>query len=205
MNSVRKIKLSDRNKHQLANKLCTECGICCNGDLFKDVELRQEDDPAKLAALGLNLSGRGRSSDSRTKNPKSKIQNLKFRQPCTAFSDCKCKVYSNRPAHCREFECALLKATTAGAVEIPAALEIILTTRKRADSISRLMERMGDSNKTQCLSIRFRKLQRTLEANTASAEAAAKFSRLAQSVHKLNLSLEKYFYPGSSMQIHSHQ
>ena len=190
---------------QLVEKLCTQCGICCNGGLFKDVELRQEDDPAKLEAMGLTLSGRGRNANAKTKNPKSKTRNLKFQQPCTAFTDCKCTIYSNRPAHCREFECALLKATTAGTVEIPAALEIIRTTRKRADSIRQIMERLGESSENRCLSIRFRKVRRTLEAVAVSKENASRFSRLARSVQVLNLILEKYFYPGFDMQFPSRQ
>lgn len=197
---VRAKKLSYGKKPHLIDKLCTQCGICCNGDLFKDVELRETDDPLKLVALGLTIPARGRSATVNTTNPKSRIQNPKFQQPCTAFTNCKCSIYPDRPAHCREFECALLKATAAGKIEIPVAIEIIQRTRKRADSIRQLMERLGESRENQCLNIRFRRVRRSLEESPISKENASRFSRLARSVHALNLILGKYFYPGSAMQ-----
>ena len=38
-------------------KLCPNCGLCCNGVLFADVELRVGDDAKRLQKLGLTLEG----------------------------------------------------------------------------------------------------------------------------------------------------
>src|ERR1035441_3049702 len=41
-------------------QLCPKCGLCCNGVLFADVELRKGDDVQRLAELGLSLEKKGR-------------------------------------------------------------------------------------------------------------------------------------------------
>ena len=42
------------------SQLCPKCGLCCNGVLFADVELRKGDDAERLAELGLLLEKKGR-------------------------------------------------------------------------------------------------------------------------------------------------
>src|SRR5208283_6243064 len=37
------------------SQLCPNCGLCCNGVLFADVELRKGDDAQRQAQLGLRL------------------------------------------------------------------------------------------------------------------------------------------------------
>jgi hypothetical protein len=43
---------------KIVRQLCLRCGICCNGVLFRDVELQAGDDPARLRGLGLDLQAR---------------------------------------------------------------------------------------------------------------------------------------------------
>src|ERR1700761_4281735 len=93
-----------------SNSLCLECGLCCNGVIFADVQLQPGDDAAKLRSLGLAFAS-----------------NQKFKQPCTAFGGCRCNIYSDRPQYCREFECLLLKSVKAGRTETSTALRIIRT------------------------------------------------------------------------------
>jgi len=179
-------------------KLCLNCGICCDGTLFKDVELRPGEDAAALEVLGLKLSSRILGSARKNQDPNSKIRSPKFRQPCTALSECACRIYAGRPAHCREFECALLKAAAAGYIQLPTALKVIHSTRKKADTARALLDALGDTASDVCLSIRFRRVKRILESGSVSREASSQFSRLAKTVHDLNLLLGEYFYPGYS-------
>ncbi len=41
------------------SQLCPNCGLCCNGVLFADVELRKGDDAKRLMKLGLSLERKG--------------------------------------------------------------------------------------------------------------------------------------------------
>ena len=41
------------------DQLCPNCGLCCNGVLFADVELQPGDDAGRLAALGMALKKKG--------------------------------------------------------------------------------------------------------------------------------------------------
>ena len=102
-----------------SNSLCLECGLCCNGVIFANVQLQPGDNAAQLKALGLIFSS----------NRDSKIQ--KFKQPCTAFGGCRCQIYSERPKYCREFECLLLKSVKAGETNLSEASKLIHSALRR--------------------------------------------------------------------------
>src|SRR5262249_40911800 len=136
---------------------------CCNGVLFKDVELQPADDAARLKALGL---------------PVAKSRKLKFPQPCAALDGCACRIYADRPARCRQFECALLKSFAAGNVRTSAALRIIGDTKVLAQKVSRLLSELGDADEHVALSLRFKRTKRRLEASNSDPERAEKFGEL---------------------------
>lgn len=173
----------------IARQLCLNCGLCCNGALFKDVELQPGDDTKKLAALGLPLS-----------NPQSTIRNRKskFPQPCAALcADNRCRIYAERPARCREFECALFKSVAAGQTEVPAALRTIRAALRRADKVRKLLAALGDTDASLALSLRFKRTRRRIESSSVDASTAEAYRELALAVHELNLLLARKFYPGS--------
>lgn len=161
-------------------QLCPHCAMCCNGVLFKDVEVQPADDAAVLVSLGLPLTKRGK---------------LKFPQPCAALHGCTCRIYPDRPARCREFECALLKAVMAGKTTIPAALRVIRETRKRADRVKELLQELGDSDDSRPLSLRFRRMQKRCETARPDRAMQARFGELTLAMHDLNLLLREKFHP----------
>ncbi|HEY2082690.1 MAG TPA: YkgJ family cysteine cluster protein [Verrucomicrobiae bacterium] len=169
-----------------SNSICRECGLCCNGVIFADVQLQPGDNAAKLRSLGLAFAT----------NQKSAIGNRKFKQPCTAFAGCRCNIYSERPQYCRKFECLLLKSVKAGHTEPAAALRIIRKTLRRVKKVERLLHELGDTDETIALSKRFRHLQRQFETSPLNAEASHKFGELTLAVHDLNMLLAEKFYPG---------
>lgn len=161
-------------------QLCPQCAMCCNGVLFKDVELQPGDDAARLKQLGLLFS---------------KSRKPKFPQPCAALNGCRCQLYADRPARCREFECALLKSVAAGETGMPAALRAIRETQKRAEKVRRLLRASGDFEESLGLSLRFQRTQRRLESAGISEAAADTYGELTLAVHDLNLVLRAKFYP----------
>ena len=81
MNAVDRNKDGAVGSEASAQSLCLACGLCCNGVLFKDVELREGDDAAKLKSLGLPLEQLKRKR--------------RFPQPCAALcADNRCRIYA---------------------------------------------------------------------------------------------------------------
>ena len=162
-------------------KLCLVCGICCNGVLFKDVELQPGDDAGRLRTLAHPLeTRRGR---------------IRFPQPCAALGvDCRCRIYADRPVRCRDFECGLLQNVLGGRMEADAALRTIRATLRRAGEVKELLHELGDTEETLALSLRFQRMRKRLEAGTDDEETAETYSRLTLAVHDLNLRLRQSFY-----------
>ena len=159
-------------------KLCLQCGLCCNGVLFKDVELQPGDAPATLKRLGISLT-----------------KTNKFPQPCGALNGCECRIYANRPTRCRQFECALLKAVVASEVEVPAALRMIRDTQRKAEQVKRLLRELGDMEESRALSLRFKRMQRRFNSGNFDETKIEVFGDLTLAVHDLNLALRAKFYP----------
>jgi hypothetical protein len=166
---------------EVVAQLCPQCALCCNGVLFKDVELQPADDAERLTALGLPVAKSGK---------------LKFPQPCAALDGCKCRIYSDRPARCRHFECALLKSLAAGDVRTGAALRIIGDTKALTQKVIRLLLELGDADEHLALSLRFKRTKRRLEGSELDTERAERFGELTLAVHDLHLRLREHFYPG---------
>lgn len=105
--------------------LCLNCGLCCNGVLFGDVELQRADRSARLQALGFELFKKGRKRA--------------FAQPCSCFNGSRCSIYPERPAHCAGFECGLLKRTQAGRITTSAALKTIAVAKRKVAKVESLL------------------------------------------------------------------
>lgn len=183
-----------------SNRLCLECGLCCNGVIFADVRLEPDDAPERLRSLGLRsvaAAGRRRSlsripGDCAQTSP---VKGLKFPQPCAAFDGCQCRVYSDRPRYCREFECLLLKQVKAGRLETPKAMRMIRKAQECARKVKHLLNALGDTDESVALSLRFKRLKRRLESNLPDEETADLYGQLTLAVHDLNLLLSSAFYP----------
>jgi Fe-S-cluster containining protein len=123
------------------SQLCPNCGLCCNGVLFADVELRKGDDVQRLAELGLSLKKKGRKQA--------------FAQPCTCFDGKLCRIYNERPKRCRTFECGLLKRMQAGELGADAALETIAQAKRQVEKVCELLRCAGSDDGQLALSHRY--------------------------------------------------
>ena len=180
-----------------AQNLCLACGLCCNGVLFKDVELQSRDDAAQLRSLGLPLKCRLARRNRPALVAEASNSHWKFPQPCAALgADGRCRVYDARPVRCRDFECALFKAVSSGRLNPAAALRVVRKTLQRADEVKRLLRELGDTNDTLALSLRFKRLRKRLDRGLADEETADLYAQLTLAVHDLNLRLRAEFYPG---------
>lgn len=165
-----------------SNPICLECGLCCNGVIFADLQLRPGDDLTRLQALlpGARVKLKSKS---------------KFPQPCVALDGCRCRIYADRPRYCREFDCLLLKNVKSGRINQDAALGTIRTARQRADRVREVLRQLGDTEETAALSVRFRRMKKRAEAGELNDAAADLFGELTLAVHDLNMLLSDAFYP----------
>ena len=168
------------------NRLCLECGLCCNGVIFSRGQLQPGDDAQQLQNLGLKLVSKR----------KAQTAAQKFHQPCAAFDGIKCNIYSERPAYCRQFECALLKNFNSGRLDEFSALRAITQARQYADAVRQLLRDLGDADEHVPLTLRFRRVTRRMESLAPDEGSLENFGKLTLAVHDLNVVLSESFYPG---------
>ena len=99
-----------------AQKLCSECGLCCDGSLLADVELRDTVESTELEAMGMVIE----EEDGREL----------MLQPCKGLRGTKCRIYQHRPECCRTFECQLLRELNQQMISLNQALHEVQLARK---------------------------------------------------------------------------
>jgi uncharacterized protein len=165
--------------------LCPKCGLCCNGVLFGDVELQGSDDTKQLLALGLNLERKGKA--------------MRFSQPCSCFDGALCKIYEQRPARCRSFECGLIRGLAAGKLTLESALKAIGEARKQVAGVQELLEKLGQRDQSLPLSRRCAKVISQPIDLTASEEEIEFRGELLLAISKLTNTLQRHFLEGSDI------
>jgi Fe-S-cluster containining protein len=163
--------------------LCLECGLCCNGVIFADVQL-QPTEVQTLKSRVQGLASLGKSGQ------------VKLPQPCAAFDGCRCRIYSERPKYCRQFECLLLKNVQAGRLGRAAASQTVRTAKERAEKVRALLRELGDGDEQSALSLRFQRVAKRFEKSPLTARKAAIYADLTVAHHDLNMLLSQVFYPG---------
>lgn len=92
-----------------------DCGLCCDGSIFEDVELKDLHEADSMEILGLEIE-------------EEEGKHLLL-QPCNALSGTQCSLYPHRPECCRTFECHLLNRLKTGEITKPQALTMIQNIR----------------------------------------------------------------------------
>lgn len=113
----------------LTDRLCTHCGLCCDGSLFGDVELASRKEADGLTILGLEIDDDGDGEV--------------LVQPCRALQGTRCGVYAHRPECCRTFACRLLLDAGSGAVSVERARTLIDLTLADIGRVTALLPRPG--------------------------------------------------------------
>jgi Fe-S-cluster containining protein len=161
------------------SQLCPKCGLCCNGVLFADVELRKGDDIQRLAELGLSLEKKGRQQA--------------FAQPCACFDGKLCRIYNERPKRCRTFECGLLKRVQAGEMGTDAALKTIAEAQRLAEKVRGQLRRLGQSDEQLALNRRYAQVMREPIDLSGPEDAAELRGELMLAVNDLMQMLRQDF------------
>ena len=161
------------------DQLCLQCGLCCDGTLFADVELRAGDDAKQLKKLGLPIASKGKSK-------------LAFPQSCACFDGKLCRIYEQRPKRCRQFACGLLKQVEAGRLDPPTALKTIGTARKQFEKVNTLLVAMGQGDRAVALTQRFSSAM-SAPINLADDANAENYGELMAAMDQLMQQLQRDF------------
>ena len=154
-----------------AAQLCPRCGLCCDSALFADVELRAGDDARRLRKAGLPLV-------------KKRPGQLAFPQPCANFDGRLCRIYADRPAQCRRFECGLLQRVATGTLTAAAARGKISMAQRRAAQIRVLLRSLGQGDEQMALTHRYTEAM-SAPVDLAAGRAAERQGRLMLAVSEL--------------------
>src|SRR5262245_18073160 len=117
----------------LTDILCTRCGLCCDGTLFADVELKSSAEAAGLVILGLTVED-------------DDAERGLLSQPCSALRGRRCSIYAHRPECCRTFECGLLQDVRAGAATVEQARAHIEQAFTYIRRVRTLLDELGERN-----------------------------------------------------------
>lgn len=113
-----------------ASRLCTACGLCCNGVLFEIVRLQPSDSVEELVSLGMEIGRKKRGPY--------------FKQPCSFLASCRCLIYDARPLRCRDFRCAQIEEVATETRTEEEALRTIVEAKRRVEEVEELLEEAGN-------------------------------------------------------------
>ena len=164
-----------------ASRLCTACGMCCDGTMFQIVRMQPGDSPAELGKLGLKV--RCREGE------------FFMEQPCSALKGMKCTVYEKRPTRCRLFHCQQLIRVESGDAQEAEAMSMIVETRELVEQVRGLIEQCGLREDGQSLQERFERLSSTPIDAVLEPEMAVVRENLEVMMRKLKLQLNREFRP----------
>jgi hypothetical protein len=159
--------------------LCPQCGLCCNGVLFADVELQPGDNAGRLIDLGMALKKKGMKHA--------------FAQPCHCFDGKLCRIYADRPKRCAMFECGLLKRVQSGSMSAPAALKRIADSKKLVEKVRRLLRCLGDKDEQLALTKRYSRMMAKPIDLSAGEDIGAARGELMMAVNDLMHVLQREF------------
>ena len=160
-------------------QLCPNCGLCCNGVLFADVELQQGDNAGRLIDLGMALKKKG--------------MKRAFAQPCRCFDGKLCRIYTDRPKRCATFECGLLKRVQSGEMPAPAALKRIGDAKKLVGKVRQMLHRLGDRDEQLALTKRYSRVMGQPIDLAAGEDAGEARGELMLAVNDLMHALQRDF------------
>ena len=164
-----------------ASRICTACGMCCDGTMFQIVKLQTGDRPSELGKLGLKV----RSRDGE----------FFMEQPCSALRDTCCTVYENRPARCRLFHCQQLRLLDGDQTTEREVMALIASARELVEQVHSLILQNGLREDGQALLDRYERVMSTPVDAQLEPELAAARESLDAAMRKLRRLLNREFRP----------
>lgn len=107
-----------------AQSLCTSCGLCCDGSIFRQAMLKDQDEESCLEKAGITPCKQG--------------ERRFFILPCHHLIDKHCQIYSSwRPYVCSRFKCNVLRRFYHADLSYAQALIIIKKAVQHTEEVRR--------------------------------------------------------------------
>ena len=168
-------QMSSTKTADVVSRLCTVCGLCCNGVLFHIVRLQPADSVKQLEALGMKVSRKKREPY--------------FKQPCSFLNDCTCSHYAARPLRCRLFECRQLQRLADQQVTEDDVMHAIGDVKRRVANVEAMLQHAGNTSVHLPLSERYEQVL----ASSGHAGATTPRRQLIEEMTGLNQVLNHDF------------
>ena len=168
--------------------ICVGCGMCCDGTMYKSVDVGEGDQRDLLDTAGLVFTQEGDAT--------------RFAQPCPAFGGGRCSIYEGRPGVCRNYRCLLLRRHDAGEVSYDDAAALIARTAALRDRVRSSLAAYVDTTEILSLDGMYRLMLAKLDAQPDQAAHRRQHAELLLEVGALRVILAREFEPLDSK---SHQ
>jgi Fe-S-cluster containining protein len=161
--------------------ICVGCGMCCDGTMYRTVDVDEADELTPLRAAGaVWATASGITS---------------FLQPCSAFGAGCCSIYDGRPGVCRTYRCRLLRRYEAGEVSYEDARGLIDSTVAVRDRVRSGLTAYVEPEKLEALEGLYRVMNAKLETTADPAAARREHADLLLEVVALRVVLAREFEP----------
>lgn len=161
------------------SRLCSACGMCCDGTLFDLVKIQSTDSVKTLKLHGLRI--------------KEKRGETFFDQPCPTHEAGCCSIYQDRPQRCRLFNCQQLQRVESGEIDEVQAHEKIQETRDRIEKILSHLTALGSTNSKRSLMTRYRAVCAQPLSGLSDPEEIVRRSELDHEMQALEQILKNEF------------
>ncbi|HBM16098.1 MAG TPA: hypothetical protein DD381_07150 [Lentisphaeria bacterium] len=134
MNNLTEPDFSTKNRN-----ICIECGLCCDGSIYPNVFIHEDDDISFIEQFGFN--------------PSKVNGELSSPLPCKWQKENLCTLYhdSRRLKTCKEYKCKLLEKYLSGEISYAAAIIEIKALLKARNSIKQFCDLLNAPKKENIL------------------------------------------------------
>jgi Fe-S-cluster containining protein len=122
-------------------KICTECGLCCSGVLFVDVQLQGDKERQSLCDMGVELEEHDQQSY--------------LVQPCACLKDKNhCRIYDKRPSMCASFDCRLIQRFVNQEIDQTECCSTIQQAIEHLQAVKAILNKLGNNDEDVPLFLR---------------------------------------------------
>lgn len=159
----------------VAARLCTHCGLCCDGVLFDRVPV-EEIEHERLTRLGFQVL-------------RFETGKAYFQQACSKFDGTHCTVYEQRPESCRSFRCELFKSVERDHISLSKALSLV---QEAKEVIGRLRPMLA-GQPPKCMGEHWAASFESWQRSSAAERAMPSKINTVAHLTALNRILDRYF------------
>ena len=157
--------------------ICLSCGLCCDGTLIGFVQLDNEELSRVNQLMDIEQTG----------------ENGMFFLPCNELGCNGCKIYSQRPNACRNFECEVLKSVEKKELSFDKATEVIDVVKQKKMAIEKQIATLQIELQSKSFHFKTLELKKVLRKDKSELSLSQSHQELKLELEELEKVLSKSF------------